>query len=182
ERRTELAEPWIGRRKAKAPAFLALLVRIAEIIVGAVDLLSPLEGEPPRAVLGAESAEGHVPDVEPRIALDDPGGHDPSHAAGPGDAVGAEATRDEEAADVRRLPENELTVGSECLGSVDEAYDLGSPDRRDAVDGTLHQRAEALLVGRQQLVVEVGGDAVEAPRGRGPLVAAGHQPADLLAK
>jgi hypothetical protein len=142
----------------------------------------PLEGEAPRAVLGAEPPEVHVPDVEPRIALDDPVGHDPSHAAGSGDAVGAEAARHEEAADLRRLAEDELAVGGEGLGPVDQADDLRAADRRHPMDGALHQGREALPVRRQQLMVEVGRDPVESPRRRRALVAPGHQPPDLLAE
>ena len=51
-----------------------------------------------------------------------------------------------------------------------------------APDRALHDRLEAGHVGRQQLAVEVGRDAVERPRRRVALVAAHAQPADLLAE
>src|SRR5262249_58926913 len=54
ERGPELAEPRIGRREAQPPAFLSLLIRVAQVVVGPVHLVGALEGEAPRAVLGAE--------------------------------------------------------------------------------------------------------------------------------
>ena len=54
--------------------------------------------------------------------------------------------------------------------------------RRDAPDGAFHDRLEARPVGREELAVEVGRDAVERPRRRVALVAAHAQPADLLAE
>ncbi len=50
-----------------------------------------------------------------------------------------------------------------------------------APDRALHDRPEPLHVGRQELPVEVGRDAVERPRRRVALVATHAQPADLLA-
>ena len=95
--------------------------------------------------------------------------------------MGAEPGGDEEAADVG-LAQDELVVGGEPLGSVDDAVDACVGHRRDAPDGSLHDRLEALHVGRQELAVEVGRDAVERPRRRVTLVAAHAQPADLLAE
>ena len=123
-----------------------------------------------------------MPDVEAGIALDDPVGHDPPHAAGAGDTVGAEAAGDEEAPDLGRLAEDELAVRGEGLGAVDQAHDLRAADRRHAAHRALHQRREALPVGRQEPVVEVARDPVEPPRRGLALVAAGDQTADLLAE
>ncbi len=58
-----------------------------------------------------------MPDVERGRPLDDPLGHEPPHAAGAREAVGAEAGRNPEAAHVGR-PEDELPVGRECLGPL----------------------------------------------------------------
>ena len=80
------------------------------------------------------------------------------------------------------LAEDELVVRREALGAVDDPVDARVGHRRDAPDGALHDRLEALHVGRQQLAVEVGRDAVERPRRRVALVAAHAQPADLLAE
>src|SRR5262249_6329309 len=139
ERRAELAKPRIGWREAEPPSLLPLLVRVAQVVVRAVDLVRSLEREAAGAILRAEAPEVHVPDVQSRIALDDPVGHDPAHAAGAGDAVGAEAARDEEAADLWGLTEDELAVGRERLGAVDQPDDLGGPDCRDPVGRPFHQ-------------------------------------------
>ena len=72
--------------------------------------------------------------------------------------------------------------GVNALGPVDDPVDARVGHRRDAPDRAFHDRLEALHVGRQELAVEVGRDAVERPRRRVALVAAHAQPADLLAE
>src|SRR3989441_11359838 len=62
--------------------------------------------------------------------------------AGAGDPVGAEPGRDEEAADLRRLAENELAIGSVRLGAVDEPDRLRGRERGDA-------RSEERRVGKE---------------------------------
>ena len=81
-----------------------------------------------------------------------------------------------------RFAEDELVVRREALGPVDDPVDAGVGHRRDAPDGAFHDRFEAGRVGRQELAVEVGRDAVERPRRRVALVAAHAQAADLLAE
>ena len=93
----------------------------------------------------------------------------------------AEPGGDEEAADVR-FAEDELVVGGEALGAVDHPVDARVGDRRDAPDRAGHDLLEARPIGRQELAVEVGRDAVERPRRRMSLVAAHAQPADLFAE
>ena len=101
--------------------------------------------------------------------------------AGAGDAVGGESGGDPEAADLG-FAEDELVVGGERLGAVDDPADPRVGHRRDAGDRAFHDRLEARQVGRQQLAVEVGRDAVERPGRRIALVAAHAQATDLLAK
>ena len=107
--------------------------------------------------------------------------HLAADAAGAGDAVGAEAGGHEEPADLD-LAEDELVVRGERLRAVDDPVDARVGHRRDAPDRALHDRLEARPVGREELAVEVGRDAVERPRRRIALVAAHAQPADLLAE
>ena len=95
--------------------------------------------------------------------------------------MGAEAGGDPEAAHVRR-PQDELAVRREGLGPVDEANDLHVAERRNPHEGVLHQLLEAGPVLLEQPPVEVGRDAVEAPRGRVALVAAHHEAARLAAE
>jgi hypothetical protein len=67
-------------------------------------------------------------------------------------------------------------------GAVDQRDDLGAPDGRHARDRLLHQVAQPLPVGRQELVREVAWDPVEAPGHGRALVAAHQEPADFLAE
>ena len=85
---------------------------------------------------------------------------------GAGEAVSAEAGRHPEASDVG-LAEDELAVRREGLRAVDELHDLGLLELGHAHDGVRHQLLEALPVLREQPAVEVGRDAVEAPRAPG---------------
>ena len=95
--------------------------------------------------------------------------------------MGAEAGRDEEAAHLG-LAEDEVVVGRERLGTVDEPVDLGGPKGRDQVEGSLGDRLEPLPPLLEEPVVEVGRDrGVHVPGVGVALVAADHEPADLLA-
>ena len=121
-----------------------------------------------------------MPDVEPRIALDDPVGHDPAHPARTGDPVSAKAAGDEKAGDLRGLAEDELPVGREGFGPVDQPGDLGPGHCRHPPHGALQERRKAVPVRPEQLVVEVGRDPVETPGRRLPLVAANDEASYLL--
>ena len=88
-----LAVPAVRGRGAQRPARLALLERIVDVVVGLVGLEHPLERVRRRAVLGAEAAHVHLPEVHGRLARGDPLGHHLADAAGARQAVGAEAAR-----------------------------------------------------------------------------------------
>jgi hypothetical protein len=105
------------------------------------------------------------------------------HPAGAGEAVRAEAGGDEEAAHLG-LAEDELVVGRERLGPVDQPHDLHLLERRDAARAFSSDLLEAVPVLLEQLAVEVGRDAeaVERPRRGVALVAAHHEAAALLAE
>src|SRR5918994_1470488 len=97
---TVLAVPGVGRRGPQRPPRPPLVVGVADVVVGLVGLLDPRVGVGGGAVLGAEAADVHVPEVEARPALREPPGADFSQPARPGEPVGAEAGADEEAADL----------------------------------------------------------------------------------
>ena len=177
----ELAQPRVGRGDAERPPGLALVAGVLDVVVRLVDLAGAGERVLARAVRRAEPARVHVPDVERGRPLDDPLGHELPHAAGPREPVRAEARRDPEAPDVGR-PEDELAVGRERLGAVDELDDPHLRERRHADDRVLHQLLEPRPVLVEQPAVEVVRDPVEAPRRAVPLVAAHDQAAGLRAE
>ncbi len=178
---TELEQARVGRRDAQRTPRLALLPGVVDVVVLRVHLGRPREGVALRAVVPAEAADVHVPEVVLRLAVDDPLGHDLADAAGAGEPVRAEAGRHPEAGHLA-LAEDELAVGRERLGAVEEALDLGLLDRGHAEDGALHQLLEAVPVLGQELRLEALRDAVEPERRRVALVAAHHEPADLGAE
>ena len=181
ERRTERLEGLVRRRGAERPPGLALLVGVVDVVVGRVVLDRARERVALRPIRGPEPPDVHLPEVELGFALDDPGRHLASDPARPGDAVGREPRGDEEPADLR-FTEDELVVGREPLGAVDDPADARVLHRRHPPDRALHDRLEPRHVGREQLPVEVRRDAIEPPRRRVVLVAAHAQPADLLAE
>ena len=181
ERRAELLEDRVGRRHPQRTAGLALLVRVVDVVVGRVVLDRARQRVALASVGRPEPPDVHLPQVELGLAIDDPRRDLAPDPTGAGDAVRREPGGDEEAADLR-LAEDELVVRGEALRAVDDAVDARVGHRRDAQDGAFHDRLEALHVGRQELPVEVGRDAVERPRRGIALVAAHAQAADLLAE
>ena len=97
-----------------------------------------------------------------------------------GDAEGVEAGADEEVPHLGRLAEDEVAVGREALGAVDELLDAGRLQRRDAAEGELHDRLEMVPVVLEELEGEVVGDAALGPGPGVGLVAAHDEAADLL--
>src|SRR5438128_1555839 len=81
----EFREPRVGRGEAQRPARLALLVRVVDVVVRRVDLDGSVEAIGLTPILTAESAQVHFPQVEARLAIDDPLCHRGAHPAGPGD-------------------------------------------------------------------------------------------------
>jgi hypothetical protein len=182
-----LAVPGVDRRDPQRPPRLALVVGVADVVVGLVGLPDPRVGVGRGAVLGAEAADVHVPEVQARLAAGDPLGHHPADPAGAGEAVGAEAGADEEAADLR-FAEAELVVGGEGLGAVDQLGDGDPLHRRQPPLRVLDDLLEAVPVLFQQAAVEVGRDPLQPAgslrqEGRlaAALVAAHHQAVAVLA-
>src|SRR3954447_15432799 len=76
------AVPAIRRTRAQWPTGHPLPAGIGDVVVGLVVLLGAREGVAGRAPLAAEPVDVHVPDVEARLALDDPLGHHLADSAG----------------------------------------------------------------------------------------------------
>src|SRR5207253_6652024 len=120
----------------------------------------------------------HLPRVEPGAAFDDPFRDQAAHAAGAREAVGAETSRHPEAAYLAR-PEDELVVGGEGFGAIDEPDHLRFLQCGYANDGVGHQRLEAIPVWLEEAAIEVGWNPVQAP-GRGVAFVAAHDQAARL--
>ena len=133
-----------------------------------------------REVVAAEAADVDGPEVVGGLAVRDPFGQRHAGAAAGGDAEGVEAGADEEVSHLGGLAEDEVAVGGEALGAVDELLDAGVLERGDAAEGELHDRLEMVPVVVEELEGEVLGDALLGPGPGVGLVAAHDEAADLL--
>ena len=180
EARAGVTQARIQRREAgRAPA-LVLFVRPRHRVVLGVSLHRA--GAHPVGLLmrAAEAAEIDGPQVVRRPTGVHPLGQRHAGAASGGDAEGVEPGTDEELRQLGRLAEDEVAVGREALGAIDQLVDTGGGKGRHAADRQFHRWGEVVEVGVKELEVEVGRDAAVGPRQRVRLVAAHHQPADLL--
>ena len=180
--------PAVGARDAQRPACLALVPRVADVVVGLVHLGGAHERVGRGAVLAAEAPDVHVPKVDLRLAVHDPLGHHLADAARARQAVRAKAGGHEEPAHLG-LAEAELAVGRERLRAVDQLRHIHVGHRRDAQLRVLHDLLEAVPVLFQEPAVEVGRDPVEAgavmregPGGAVALIAAHHEPGAVFAE
>src|SRR4029079_7522119 len=80
--------PGIRRRDAQRAPGEAFLARVLDVVVGRVHLDRPRQREALRAVLTAEAADVHVPEIPFRLALGDPLRHDLADAARAREAMG----------------------------------------------------------------------------------------------
>src|SRR5438874_9423329 len=119
EARAKLLQPRVGGGEAQWPARLTLLIGIVDVVVRRVDLDRSGEGIGLATILTAEPAQVHLPQVEARLAIDDPFSHRGAHPAGTGDAMGAESRRDIETAN-RGLAQQEFVVRGERFRSIDQ--------------------------------------------------------------
>ena len=171
----------IRRRHAQRPPRLPLLARVLDVVVLRQRLVRARERVCAAAVLPSEAAPVERPHVPLGTAVDDPLAHHLADAARAREPVRAPAGGDPEAGHVR-LAEQEVGVGRERLGAVEEHLHLGALHRWHAVDRVREQLLHPLPFLREQLRLEPVGDAVERPRRGLALVAAHDEPADLGAE
>ena len=117
------------------------------------------------------AAEAHVegPQVEPRLALDDPSPPSPRRRRPTRDARG-EAAGDVDAVAFRRETHDRLAVGRDRDRAVDHGADAELVQDRQALGGRQHELLQP-LPGRQQLAAEREGHAVGAESGAQPPMA-----------
>ena len=140
-------QPVVQRALAQAAAGGELAVGPGHLVVQAEDLGGALAQE--GAVVGVrpEPADIHGPQVHRRLALGHPLGQVLARAAGAGDAEGVEPGRHEQAAQLRRLAQEEVVVRGEALRAVDELGELGLLQRGNAPAAGPQRLGEPFPVG-----------------------------------
>ena len=181
EHGAERQEPLEERARPEGPAPLALVGRELERVVVAVHLARLLGDVAPVGKMGAEAADVQLPDVDRGLALEDPLGHDAPDTARARDPVDRHARRHPEARPPRDRAQGVVPVRREAVGPVDQLDDLGLLDGREAADRPGEQRLEQLPLAGEELLRELPGHVVEAPRPRVGLEPPDEVPADLLA-
>ena len=139
-----------------------------------------IEQMPAIGVKRREAAQVDVPQVDRRIAADDPFGHQPPGAAGVGDAGGVEARADEIAPELGRLAQNEIAVQREALRSVQQHFYLRGFQAGRPMYRIAHQDLELIPILAQQLELEPVRNRRHVPRLGYRLEATHHQAADLF--
>ena len=122
ERGAEVLEARVRRRQAERAPGRTLVAGVLDVVVGRIDFAGPRQRVLAADVVAPEAPRVHLPGVEVRPAVDDPLGHQAPHSSCAGQAVGAEAGGDPEAADLGG-PQDELAVGGEGLRAIDQADD-----------------------------------------------------------
>ncbi len=127
-----------------------------------------------------EASDVHIPQVERRLAADDPFRDQPARPARIGDSRRVEPRADKIARDFRRLAQNEIAVAGETLGAVQQHLDFCGLETGRAVDRVFHQDLELVPVLRKQLELEVVGNTRRIPGLGDRLEPAHDQPADFF--
>src|SRR6266581_4860766 len=118
EDRSKLLQATVDGTQAQVARAAALLHRIADVVVGAVDFIHARSDIAAAGRVGPEAPHIHVPHIQPWLAIYDPVRHHPAGAARARDTMRAEAAGDPEAAYIRRLPQDKLPVRRERLQPV----------------------------------------------------------------
>ena len=105
-----------------------------------------------------EAAQVDVPQVDRRIAADDPFGDQAPGAAGVGDTCRIEAGAHEVTVELRRFAEDEIAVQGEALRSVEQHLHLRGLEAGRAVYRVRHQDLELIPILGQQLEFEALGN------------------------
>ena len=122
-----------------------------------------------------EPADVERPQVERRMAVEDPLRHHPAGAPAGGDAV-EEPGGDVEVVELGRSAHHEVGVGGVGDRAVDQRADAGALDHRRALGGERRQLLEPVEVRIEQPTLERRRDAVLAERERVRFVAADQEP------
>ena len=180
EHRALRGEPVVEGRAAQRAHRRELLARPAHRVVQAQRLDGAVGEVAAVRVERGEAADVDVPQVERRLAVDDPLRDELARAARVRDARRVEAGADEVAGERRRLAEDEVAVAGEALGAVQQHLHLRGLEARRPVHRVRHQRLELVPVLGEELELEALGDRVDVPGLRDRLEAAHHEAAHFL--
>src|SRR6185369_400395 len=130
--RAARGEQVVERARLQRPRRLELVARPAHRVVQAERLAGALGERLLVRRVRTEATDVDIGEVAGRLAADDPFGDQPARASGVGDARRVESGADEEVAQLGRLAEDEVAVGSEAFGAVEEHLDPGRLEARRA--------------------------------------------------
>ncbi len=177
-------EARVERRDDARPAAFVFFKRESDGVVLAVGLERALAGPGAVLVQPGEAADVHGPQIHRLFAGRHPLGQHPTGAPGRGNAESVEPGTDEEAAQFRRLAEDEVAVGRERFRPVDHLLDAGGFQSRKPGKSGFHVLLEVIPVVVEKTEGEIvgisAGFARWHPGDRVRLVAAEGEPADLL--
>src|SRR5262245_19282666 len=170
----------IERRTAKRTAQAILLMRPGHGVVLGVGL-ERAGAHPVRVeMVLAEAANIHRPEIVRRLALGHPFGQHHAGTAAGGDAESVEARPDKNPPGLARLAKDEIAVGREAFGAVDELPDARRLHRRDASRRKLEQWLEMVEISVEKLELEPVRQAIDRPGLWVGLIAAHDKAADFL--
>ena len=180
EPRAARLEAIVKRRATERPAAFMLALRPRHLVVQAERLGDAVAQPGVVAVEIGEAADVDRPQIERRLAGDDPFGQRHAGPARTRDTHRIEPGADIEAAQSRRLAQDVAEIGREALRAVHEGLDTGFLQCRDADQRIVHQDLELVPVVRQHAELEIVGDDVLVPRLGLGLEAAHQKAAHLL--
>jgi hypothetical protein len=112
---------------------------------------------------GAKAADVHLPHIGAGLAAHNPFGHQAARAPAVGNARRVEACTHKIVAQLGRFAQDEVAIGREALGAVEQHLDLCRFQAGRAVHGVRHEDFELVPVFVQQLKLEGGGNRVHLP-------------------
>ena len=170
----------VERRSSAGPRRDMLLRRPGHGVVFGIGL-QRARLDPARVpVCAAKTADVHGPEIEGRRPLGDPFGKRHSGPAARGNPERVEACTDKEPRLFRRLAEDEIAIGREALGAIDQLLDTCRLQGGHTRQGAFHHRREMVEIAVEQLEGKRVGRAVDCPGDRVGLVAAHNEAADLF--
>src|SRR5579883_2841670 len=181
EDRAQFAQAIVDRAEAQLARAAALFEGITDIVIRAVDLMHARGKIRAAGRIGPEAADIHMPQIEFRLALNDPFRQHLAHPPRARNAMCAEAARRPESPHLRRLPQNKLAIRGKRLQPIHPFHQLDICQRRHAFDAAGEQRSEALLIVVPHCRIGGVGKSIHVESAGIALIAAEYETLPLLA-